>query len=110
MEESARVAHVMDELEKRDNTIADLRKDKESLQVCVHACVCVCAGGGGGGGGGCDVENSNYSGNTFEERTPDLCNGQNNLSQCVQYLEFCAYTVPYVHTHIWHPNSNNIQV
>ena len=48
MEESARVAHVMDELEKRDKTIADLRKDKESLQVCVHACV-VCVWGGGGG-------------------------------------------------------------
>ena len=33
VEESARVAHVMDKLEKRDKIIAGLRKENEALKV-----------------------------------------------------------------------------
>ena len=33
VEESARVAHLMDEQEKRDKTIADLKRNNETLKV-----------------------------------------------------------------------------
>ena len=49
MEESARVAHVMDELEKRDKAIAALKRENGTLKVrdvwvwvCGWICVAVC--------------------------------------------------------------------
>ena len=40
VEESARVAQVMDQLEKRDKTIDGLRRENAALKVCT-VCVCV---------------------------------------------------------------------
>ena len=40
VEESARVAQVMDQLEKRDKTIEGLRRENAALKVCTY-CVCL---------------------------------------------------------------------
>ena len=39
VEESARVAHAMDKLEKRDKTIASLRTENKALMVCALVCI-----------------------------------------------------------------------